>query len=58
MRPPKRWWGIRHVRALWLSYRLHRWLRELHRATGGRIGWAGPNPADVEYLGAVWRGER
>lgn len=47
-------WGIRHVRCLWLSWQVHRWA-----AAWGRcgIGLGHPNPADIEWLRAIWRGE-
>lgn len=48
----KRWWGIRHARWLYHSHRFLRWWRSV----GQHLG-AAPNPADIRYLNAVWRGE-
>lgn len=45
-------WGIRHLRWLWLRWRWGVWWEQVGRHLGC---W--PNPADWEYLDAVWRGE-
>lgn len=49
-----RWWGIRHLRFVVLAYRVQRWAR-IWGAAG--IGLGVPNPADLDYLDKVWRGE-
>lgn len=48
----KRWWGIRHLRYFYLSWSFWHWWEE----TGYLLG-AFPNPRDLEYLDAIWRGE-
>lgn len=47
----KRWFLIRHIRWLWLSYRLERWWNQV-----GHLLGAVRNPADLQYLDDVWRG--
>lgn len=48
----KRLWGIRHIRYLFLNYRMHRWY-----AMWAQLGYFGPNQSDLDYLTGVWRGE-
>lgn len=50
----KRLWGVRHIRFVFLSWRIHRWARAWAR---GGIGLGHPNPADLDWLEAIWRGE-
>lgn len=50
----KRLWGIRHVRWLWKAVRVWHWAAAWGRAG---IGMGVPNPADLQYLDLVWRGE-
>ncbi len=50
----KRWPGIRHIRAMWLAYRVDCWARQWGQIG---IGLGHPNPADVEHLRAIWRGD-
>jgi hypothetical protein len=47
-----RWWGIRHVRYYWHSYRMAQWY-----AMWADAGYVGPAQADLDYLAAIWRGE-
>lgn len=47
----KRWWGIRHVRWLYLSIRFAMWWNQMQRF------FVAPNEADIRYLDAVWSGE-
>lgn len=47
-----RLWGIRHVRWFWLNFRFNLWWVR----TGCLLG-AFPNPNDIAFLDAVWRGE-
>lgn len=49
----RRLWGIRHIRWVILSWMYWRWWDEI----GHNLG-AIPNPADMDYLDAVWRGDR
>ena len=49
----KRLWGIRHVRYLWLSFQLARWLSVWYRAGAALHA----SDADLAYLDAVWKGE-
>ena len=51
---PSRWPVIRHIRYFWGSYRVHRWAAAWY---GAGIGLGYPNPSDLAYLEAVWRGE-
>ena len=48
----KRWPIIRHLRWLWYSWQLARWMQFWSRA-----GLTLPNIHDLEYLNRVWRGE-
>lgn len=48
----KRWPIIRHVRWAWLTLRFSWWWSGIAPIFPG-----GPNPADIAYLKAVWRGE-
>jgi hypothetical protein len=50
----KRVWGVRHVRWMWLHYRVHRWAR-IWGSVG--IGLGSPNESDLRVLDAIWRGE-
>jgi len=50
----KRLWGIRHVRWLWLRWRLEQWAFQC--AMMG-LGLGHPNKSDLDYCDAVWRGE-
>lgn len=47
-----RLWGVRHLRYFWLRLRFALWW-----ANVGHMLGACPNPSDLEYLDAVWRGE-
>lgn len=47
-----RWPGIRHLRWLWLAWQLARWWE-----AEGRYYWLCINPADHDYLDAVWKGD-
>ena len=49
----KRWPIIRHIRWLILNHRAHQWAR--HWGKLG-VGLGTPNPADLEYLKAIWEG--
>ena len=49
----KRAWGIRHARWAWLSWRFWFWWDTIGHCFG-----AYPNPADMDYLAGVWRGEK
>jgi hypothetical protein len=51
----KRLWGIRHVRWLWLHYRVHMWAAQWGQMG---IGLGYPNEADTRALDAIWRGEQ
>ena len=51
----KKWWGIRHLRWLWLSYRVHRWAAMWGRVGIG-LGW--PNESDYQTLDDIWAGRR
>lgn len=48
-----RLWGIRHVRAVWLTYRINR-----HYAAWGEVG-ALPVYAESDYaiVDRIWKGE-
>jgi hypothetical protein len=49
-----RLFGIRHIRYLYARWRLYRWVDEC-AAMG--LGLGEPNPSDLAYLDAIWRGE-
>lgn len=51
----KRLWGIRHIRCLWLGWRVHRWARMWGECG---IGPGVPNESDLRVLDAIWRGEQ
>lgn len=51
----KRWWGIRHVRYGYLKWRVIAWAQQM--ASIG-IGLGGVNQSDIDYLNAIWRGDR
>ena len=51
----KRWWGIRHVRWLYLDFRVHRWAWMCGQVG---LGVGRPNESDLRALDAIWRGER
>ena len=44
------WWGVRHVRAIFWAVVLD------HLRKQGE--WLCPNQADLDYLQAIWNGER
>lgn len=48
----KRWPVIRHVRWLAASLAFAYWWDRF-----GKENWLTPNPADLRYLDAIWRGE-
>jgi hypothetical protein len=48
----KRQWGIRHIRAMWARWRFWSWWYDIGQYMG-----AVPNPADLEYLDAIERGD-
>lgn len=50
----RRWPVIRHVRAVYWSYRVHRWAWMWGRMG---IGLGHPNPADLAHLERIWKGE-
>lgn len=50
----KRWPIIRHIRAIWLTYRVHRWAAQWGSIG---IGFGRPNESDLAHLRAIWRGE-
>jgi hypothetical protein len=50
----KRLWGIRHVRWLWLFWRVHSFARQC--ASIG-LGLGHPNESDLRVLDAIWRGD-
>lgn len=45
---------IRHIRWLWLTWRVEVWA---HRFGQVGIGLGHPNPSDQQQLDAIWRGE-
>ena len=45
-------WGIRHIRWYIMTVRFNLWWVRIGRHLGEF-----PNPADMAYLDAVWRGE-
>lgn len=51
----KRWWGIRHVRWLIGTYRVHRWAIKWHQMG---LGLGVPNEHDLMVLDKIWKGER
>jgi hypothetical protein len=51
----KRWPVIRHIRWLWLAWRVRRWAREWGNIG---IGLGYPTEHDLRVLDAIWRGER
>jgi hypothetical protein len=50
----KKLWGIRHIRYAVLAWRVYRFARAWGQIG---IGLGYPNPSDIAYLDAVWRGE-
>jgi len=48
----RRWWGVRHLRYVWLWWRLEAWY-----AHWARHGHVGPGVNDAAILDAIWRGE-
>lgn len=49
----KRWFGIRHVRWLWLAWKL-----EQHCQRCARLGLGFfPQESDLDYLDKVWKGQ-
>ena len=50
----KRWPIIRHIRCVYLHWRVQRWTR-----TWGDcgIGLGHPNPSDIEHLQRIWDGK-
>jgi hypothetical protein len=50
----KKWWGARHVRWLWLSWRVYNFAQDMAQCG---LGLGIPNESDLRYLDAVWRGE-
>ena len=50
----KRWWGIRHLRYAWWSWRVAVWAREWMRAG---IGLGIPHSSDIAWLDRIWRGD-
>lgn len=48
----RRLWGIRHIRWLWYSIQLARWL-----GLWAPYGYLHASPADLDYLDAVWKGD-
>jgi hypothetical protein len=51
----KRLWGIRHVRWLWLNYRVWKWANDCAKMG---LGLGYPNDSDLKVLDAIWAGER
>ena len=49
----RRLFGIRHLRYLWHSYHLARWV-----GLWARHGYVHASAADLQYLGDVWEGKR
>ena len=49
----KRLWGLRHIRWLWHSVQLARWV-----GLWARYGYFHASPADLEYLDGIWEGTR
>lgn len=50
----RRWPIIRHVRWLYLNWRVHQWAA----AWGAMgIGLGSPNQSDLDHLERIWRGE-
>lgn len=47
-------WGIRHLRWLWHTWRFERYLSECAEMGLGGL----PQPSDLAYLEAIWKGER
>jgi hypothetical protein len=50
----KRWWGVRHIRYYWLSWRAYSWAQDWAQMG---IGLGVPNESDMRTLDAIWRGE-
>jgi hypothetical protein len=50
----KRLWGIRHVRWLYLTWRVHRFAA-MCGSFGLGLGY--PNESDLRRLDMIWRGE-
>lgn len=50
----KRLWGVRHIRWLWLSWRVHQFARQ---CAGIGLGLGCPNESDLKVLDAIWRGD-
>lgn len=45
---------IRHIRAMYLSYKLDRWVLQMYIIG---LGMGYPNESDLRYIKAVWDGE-
>lgn len=50
----KKLWGVRHVRWLWLSYRVHSFAQQC--ASVG-LGLGFPNDSDLRVLDMIWKGK-
>ena len=50
----KRLWGVRHIRWLWLGWRVHVWA---WRWAEMGVGLGYPNESDLKTIDAIWRGE-
>ena len=48
-------YGVRHLRWLYLSYRVHQFA-SLCGSVGLGLGY--PNKSDLDFLDAIWRGEK
>lgn len=49
----KRWPIIRHIRWVYLSYRVHQWARACGRMG---LGLGVPHDSDLRHLQAIWDG--
>ena len=49
-----RWWGIRHLRWMYYSYRVHSHSRMWAKAG---VGWGFPNESDLVWLDRIRRGD-
>ena len=54
MKHPKKWPVIRHIRCIYLSWGLQKWVEAWARAGIGH-GW--PNESDIQHLRDIWRGK-
>lgn len=50
----RRLWGVRHLRYWWFRVKLARHLAMCQRNGLGLF----PHPSDIEYLDALWKGEK